>query len=271
VNEHGDRLREAFETHEHLAPDPAAVYARVQELARKYQRRRRGAQVAGTAALSAGLIAGVTQIPGLLPHPGSNVAVVSPGAPSPSALSDADQKRGWEAYFSAGYDYDDALELARLWHSTADVGTIKAEAGLKLLAGETLPIKPAPKPIENGSVDAGLKDGAMQDAFFASGYNYNDAVQLARLWKLPDASAAKTEGGRQLLAGKKLPIEPSGDTGLTAAQLQTQLRVDAFFARGYDYNDAVTLGKLWKTGTPYDAKVLGGEKLLAGETLPIKP
>ena len=44
VTEHGDQLREAFETHEHLAPDPAAVYARVQELSRGYQRRRRGAQ-----------------------------------------------------------------------------------------------------------------------------------------------------------------------------------------------------------------------------------
>jgi len=34
VIDHGDQLREAFETHENLAPDPAAVYARVQELAR---------------------------------------------------------------------------------------------------------------------------------------------------------------------------------------------------------------------------------------------
>ena len=51
MTNHGDQLREAFETHESLAPDPAAVYARVQELSRNYKRRRRGAQIAGGAVL----------------------------------------------------------------------------------------------------------------------------------------------------------------------------------------------------------------------------
>ena len=41
--DHADQLREAFRAHEHLAPDPAAVFARVPELSRAYQRRRRGA------------------------------------------------------------------------------------------------------------------------------------------------------------------------------------------------------------------------------------
>jgi hypothetical protein len=33
----------------------------------------------------------------------------------------------------------------------------------------------------------------------------------------------------------------------------------------------VKLAKLWKTEDPYAAKILGGKKILAGETLPIRP
>jgi hypothetical protein len=33
----------------------------------------------------------------------------------------------------------------------------------------------------------------------------------------------------------------------------------------------VTLAKLWKKSDPYQAKIEGGKKLLAGETLPIRP
>nr|BFE71835.1 hypothetical protein GCM10020092_051360 [Actinoplanes digitatis] len=46
MTEHGDQLRRAFEAHENEGPDPAEVYARVQQLARGYQWRRRGAQAA---------------------------------------------------------------------------------------------------------------------------------------------------------------------------------------------------------------------------------
>ena len=45
----------------------------------------------------------------------------------------------------------------------------------------------------------------------------------------------------------------------------------AFFAAGYDYADAVKLAKLWHTVDPYHAKIEGGKRLLAGQTLPIKP
>jgi hypothetical protein len=156
VNDHGDQLREAFETHEHLAPDPAAVYARVQELARTYRRRRRSAQAAGGAVLSAGLIAGVIQLPGLLPgRQHATVTLVAPAAipaTSPSASPSEDEmEREWAAYFAAGYGYDDALKLAEIWHSKDEVGAVKAEAGRRLLAGETLPIKPGPADPSSGA------------------------------------------------------------------------------------------------------------------------
>jgi hypothetical protein len=49
------------------------------------------------------------------------------------------------------------------------------------------------------------------------------------------------------------------------------LAVEEFFDRGYDYDDAVKLAKLWKLKSPYDAKIAAGKKLLDGETLPIRP
>lgn len=156
MTEHQDRLREAFTKHENETPDPAAVYARVEELAKRYTWRRRGAQAAGGVALSAGLIAGVTQLPAILPAgpsvtPAATVPAFQPAAaPSPSVppvLSDADIERGHKAYFEAGFGYDNAVELAGLWNlNEDDVGDVKALAGLKLLAGETLPVQPVPNP-----------------------------------------------------------------------------------------------------------------------------
>jgi hypothetical protein len=214
VTDHGDQLREAFQTHEDLAPDPAAVYARVQELARTYRWRRRGAQAAGGAVLGAGLIAGAINLPGLLPA-GSNgtVAVVAPAAgpavasPTPSmspTLSPSEMKleKEWNAYFGAGYDYDDALKLAKIWHLKGDVGAVKAEAGRRLLAGQKLPIKPQPQNV------VPAKEAARVNAFFAAGYDYNDAVKLAKLWKTADPYHAKIEAGKRLLAGDTLPIRP---------------------------------------------------------------
>jgi hypothetical protein len=212
VIDHEDQLREAFETHENLAPDPAAVYARVQELARTYHRRRRSAQAAGGAVLGAGLIAGAIQLPGLLPaRPGDTVAVVAPAAasqaplPAPSASEDELQKQ-WDAYFAAGYGYDDAVKLAKIWKSTDEIGAVKAEAGRRLLAGETLPIKPHPNDPDSGGTDP--KEAAQVDAFFAAGYDYNDAVKLADLWKKADPYQAKIAAGKKLLAGETLPFQP---------------------------------------------------------------
>jgi hypothetical protein len=212
VTDYKDQLREAFETHEDLAPDPAVVYARVQELARVYRRRRRGAQAAGGAVLGAGLIAGAINMPALLSAGHNNGTVVSVGAPaqhlSPSplptpSLSVLDKE--YAAYFNAGYGYDDALKLAQIWHMQGDVGTVKAEAGRRLLAGETLPIQPSPdgsgSPVPPG-------EAADVDAYFAAGYTYGDAVTLANLWHLADPYHAKIEGGKRLLAGETLPIGP---------------------------------------------------------------
>jgi hypothetical protein len=215
VNDHGSRLREAFETHESLAPDPAEVYAEVQRLARAHQRRRRGAQAAGGAVLGAGLIAGMINLPGLLPGTApDHAAVVAPGAVVPSASASAsasaqeqEQLRAESAYFAAGYGYGDALKLAAMWNRpSGDIGLVKAEAGRKLLAGERLPF-PATPETPDGSPRPGSEE-AQVAAFFAAGYDYADAVRLAGLWRLPEPHGAKIEGGKRLLAGETLPFQP---------------------------------------------------------------
>ncbi len=105
-------------------------------------------------------------------------------------------------------------------------------------------------------------------AFSYAGYDYDDAVLLARLWKIADPADAKVEAGKRLLAGQELPIRP--DAANVAAALEAK-RVNAFFDAGYDVDDAVQLAKIWKSKNAYGAKVEGGKRLLAGQTLPIRP
>jgi hypothetical protein len=273
VIDHGEQLREAFETLETLAPDPAAVYARVKELSRTYKRRRRGAQAAGTAVLGAGLVAGAMQLPSVLAGPSGGAGIAAqagaPASPPPSvaaSYSQADLEKDWAAYFAAGYGYDDAVRLAALWHTEQNIGLVKAEAGRRLLAGDALPFPPHPQPSVPSTSDPA--DEAAVRAFLHAGYVWEDAVQLAALWKMPNPSDAKIAAGKKLEAGQKLPIEPK--PGNVAAAKEAAA-VEKFFAAGYTYDDAVKLAALWKLPGAYAAKVAGGEKLLAGQTLPIKP
>ncbi|HVX09321.1 hypothetical protein [Humibacter sp.] len=107
-----------------------------------------------------------------------------------------------DAYFSAGYDYDDAVALQKMWNESDPFQT-KVDAGNKLLAGEQLPIAPgsaAPAPAEAG-------DDAVS-AYFNAGYDYDDAVQLAKMWHLATPYDAKVAGGKKLQQGETLPIEP---------------------------------------------------------------
>jgi hypothetical protein len=292
MNQDADQLREAFVAHEYLAPDAAEVIAVVHERALRYRRRRRAAQGAGGAVLGAGLVAGTVAAPGWLNatsgrHGGSAISMTAPApqptptaspstltspppALSPSPLSSAQQDQAISAYFAAGYDYNDALALAQLWHMAGDPSTIKAEAGRRLLAGQQLPFKPSAAGVATAAQDADL------NAFFAAGYTYEDAVGLAQLWKISDPYQAKIDGGTKLLAGQTLPIaagsQPTPPTVATSSTASVSTAdLNAYFAAGYTYEDALGLAELWKISDPYQVKVDAGAKLLAGETLPIAP
>jgi hypothetical protein len=278
VTEHADQLREAFETHENDTPDPAAVYARVQELSGKYKRRRRSLQVAGGAALAGLAVAGVVTLPNLLPGNARNTSTVSypagavPTSAAPSAipsLSEADLERGWQAYFDAGYDYDDAVKLAELWHLKDPIGNVKAAAGLRLLAGQPLPFAATPNdPEPTRPADPDAATQKQLDAFFGAGYTWDEAERLAKIWHLADPGDAKVMAGKKLLAGETLPVKPQ-PANVKAAKEQKQ--VDAFFKKGYSIDDAVKLAKIWHLKDAWGAKVEGGRRILAGQSLPIKP
>ena len=104
-----------------------------------------------------------------------------------------------EEFFATGYDYNDAVSLAKVWHES-DVFSVKAQAGEKLLNGETLPVAPSGTP-ESSAEKA-------QNAFIYSGYTYADAVKLGTIWHVSDISKIKTVAGQELLDGNTLPIGP---------------------------------------------------------------
>jgi hypothetical protein len=218
---HQDELRAAMQAHEHLAPEPTEVYARVQELAKSYKRRRLIAQSAGGAVLGVAAIVGAFQLPNLMPGetaPSGGVAIVQPaapqvssGPPSAPASDPADEdvdseftpaeQKARDKFFASGYSYTEAEKLAKIW-KTDDITQVKTTAGQKLLDGERLPVQPPKEQVEDA------RDGARTEAFFAAGYDYDDAATLARRWKLSSPWEAKVEGGKRIMAGETLPIQP---------------------------------------------------------------
>ncbi len=308
-----DELHDAFASHEHLAPDTGDVLARVEIIARHLRRRRWAVRATGASVLGVGLVAGGITLPGLARGGGSNQTVntiqAADGSPSPSASPTATytQAQEFDAYFAAGYDYQNAQELATMWNDS-DITQVKADAGLKLLEGETLPVTADNPPLSQSQPD--VND---VDAFFSAGYSYQDAVTLAGMWNVGSYSA-KIKGGKLLLAGGNLPIPPSGpptaagtaivgtgsartaalgrltkaqraklakagklvvvpdkSSGASSGSEATAAAMAAYFAAGYDYQDAVALGQVWNETDINQIKAEAGQKLIAGDTLPVPP
>jgi hypothetical protein len=240
----------------------------------------------------------VTAAAGLKLLDGDTLPVAPSGHPASQALQAED------LFFAAGYDYQDAVTLAGMWNET-NINQVKAEAGQKLMDGQTLPIKPtgatgdvvtssgagganARKLILSKAMKAGKtvlvtgKGGSSRasdtevsgtpalDAYFAAGYDYNDAVTLGNLWNDNNIGQVKTDAGQKLLDGQTLPIQPSDPSDTVVENPQVDAARAAFWAAGYTYQDAVTLGNLWNESS-WQAKADGGQKLLDGQTLPIAP
>lgn len=274
-------LRETFAAHEHLAPDSADVYARVQQIAKGHRIRRIGMQAAGGAVLTAGLVAGGIALPQYLHgNSGGGTGLVAPAAPaaaSASAAPSAEQReKEISAFLKAGYSPADAAKLAAIWKMDGgDLPAVMARAGRMLMAGQKPP-GVVPDNLQNNDGPTPAEFAAV-DKFTAAGFGYKDAERLAKLWKLDGPFSAKIAGGKKLLAGKTLPIKhvpdapaSSGDSEYTAAE---QKAFDAYFGAGYDYDDAVRLAKIWKMNAKDigRVKLAAGKKLLAHEKLPIKP
>lgn len=158
-----------------------------------------------------------------------------------------------DAYYAAGYGYEDALDLAALWNSS-DRNQAKFTAGAKLLAGESLPFAPG------GGFARSYTEEQELRAFALAGYaDPESEARLASYWKV-SVHDAKVKAGALALANEPIPTASSPDEGQ---------EVEAFFAAGYDYADAVQLAALWHTATPYDAKVKAGVDLLSTPAVPL--
>jgi hypothetical protein len=213
-----------------------------------------------------------------------------PPSESPGAGAETKADVARNAFFAAGYTYDDAVTLGNMWKDT-NTYQVKAEAGQKLLDGQTLPIPPSGPPETSGTTVVGsskvsakkerlaklVKSYAATDdsmspaltAYFAAGYDYPNAVALGQLWNETDITQIKTEAGQKLLDGETLPVKP--DNPPPPADSKGDAARAAFFAAGYTYQDAVTLGNMWNDTNTYQVKAEAGQKLLDGQTLPIAP
>lgn len=157
------------------------------------------------------------------------------------------------AYYAAGYKYEDALDLAALWNSS-DRNQAKFSAGAKLRAGHALPFAPGQGFQRSYTTTQQLRAYAIAEV--------NDgglADRLAASWKV-SKQTAKAKAGGLLLANRPVPLaDPTPSDGDAAT---------AFEAAHYTYADAEQLAQIWKIDT-YSAKVKAGQDLLAKPAIPL--
>ncbi|MDY1003886.1 hypothetical protein [Curtobacterium sp. CFBP9011] len=161
------------------------------------------------------------------------------------------------AYYAAGYGYEDALDLAVLWNS-ADRPHAKTTAGAALIAGRALPFAPGQGFARSYTEAQRLRAFALTESD-----DPGLPARLAASWRISE-QAAKVKAGGLALANQPVPLEhPTPSAGDAEA---------AFFAAGYDFADAQELAQAWKIDT-YSAKVKAGQDLLSTPqiALPIKP
>lgn len=235
-----------------------------------------------------GLVAGAafassTQPPALTgprtPDPAARIVAVSApaGSTSPDSPLAAHQtrteravRRALKAYAAAGYTYDDAVDLARIWKIRTP-RSAKLTAGRTLLAHRPMPLPPSAEPTLYWRKHQSIDELPAADAFFGAGYDISDAATLAALWNLNDSYDAKIKAGTALLRQHKLRILPGQPSAGQDPEPTRARAVMAFADAGYDYDDALVLASYWNTGDPTDAKVIAGRKLINGLTMPIQP
>lgn len=156
---------------------------------------------------------------GLLALPVLGAALTLPGVADPpvtpapatyrlTAHSEATRSdvRRAEAFYDAGYSYDDAVALAALWGGGSSFEA-KVEAGRFLEDGTAL----RRSPLADRRADDGRTDAELRALFFATGYTVDDAVVLAGRWDV-DVPEAKARAGRELKTVGVLPfVDPAPD------------------------------------------------------------
>ena len=188
--------------------------------------------------------------------------------------------KGFDAYANSDYDYDDAALLAHLWNIPVDEA--KYVIGHKIIHNieDLLPAEVKPDVVDEhkGDVNDALNaEEKALDAYFNSGYSYEDAELLSQLWGLGSVVEGKKTIGYKILNGieKFLPdkIKPFDDNTRDVKLLDPNAEaLNTFFKSRYTYDDADLLSSLWNVGGAFEAKKLIGYKIAFGQefTLPDK-
>lgn len=185
------------------------------------------------------------------------------GAPvdeAPDYGVSAEDQAAVEAFYAAGYGYDDAVLLAEL-QQLPDSFAAKIEAGRVLVGGTAL----ADSPLADPTLDDGLSDEYLAQVAVSWGYAPGDIDVLAQAWGV-DAAEAAVRAGRELKTVGVLPFVdlPTGEVAESEAAA-------AFFDAGYSYADAEVLAQRWGLPDPYGAKVKAGGYLGDGTALAASP
>ena len=127
-------------------------------------------------------------------------------------LSKIYRRRRWIAQSAGGAVLGVGLALGLVQMNGFIQGGTADVPGPPLTSDVTRSADPArPATVVPDAAPAGVEappDQPELDAFFGAGYDWGDAVRLARLWRMADPSDAKIVAGRRLLAGKRLPLDP---------------------------------------------------------------
>lgn len=183
-----------------------------------------------------------------------------PSDEAPDFGVSAEDQAAVEAFFAAGYGYDDAVLLAGL-QGLPDSFAAKIEAGRVLVGGTAL----ADSPLADPTLDDGLSDEYLAQVAVSWGYAPDDIDVLAQAWGV-DAAEAAVRAGRELKTVGVLPFVdlPTGEVAESEAAA-------AFFDAGYSYTDAGVLAQRWGLPDPYGAKVEAGGYLRDGTALAASP
>ncbi len=161
----------------------------------------------------------------------------------------------FNTYLESDYTYYDAEALAEIW-GLDEVYDAKIKLGTLLQAGADIPIEPGSTQPVPQPVDA---TALALDAFWASDYAYQDALELAEYWGLENPYDAKIKMGTLLKAGYELPIEPGEMVGPFTFYNEI----------GYTWGDAEDLAAYWGIESTNDAKYKAAALLEQGHQLPL--
>jgi len=134
------------------------------------------------------------------------------------------------------------------------------------------PYSPMAQTVENVVRAVGLEWSAMpsgytreqHDALWGAGFEIEDVTALEELWGT-DTTETKARAGQMLLDGLAPPVAPGSMTTDT-----TGTRLEALWAAGYVWEDALALAELWGVDVS-EAKARAAAAVHQGQALPLPP